>query len=126
VNHVEAAFNMFRKNDYRCPRNKDHSFLCGSVMLGALTKALDSTCLSPLPSEPYNGVSLEGIRDELGKINKVLWRTPSPNSHRFSDLRSDELHPCNLKDEIDDMLKAHELSSGVSMEDCGLDAKSLK
>jgi hypothetical protein len=52
----------YRDAAYICPDHEDHSSVCGMVMFGALTKALDRLELAPRPAEPFEGISLRDFQ----------------------------------------------------------------
>lgn len=66
INELHTLVDKFRSVDYVCPLGSQHSFFCGSVLLGALTKELDRwEMLSPRPEVPFQNMSLSGLRTQL-------------------------------------------------------------
>ena len=115
VCEVYTLLDNHRSVDYICPTSEDDSFLCGSVMLGALTKEVEAMGLAPRPSEPFDNLSLNDLHNKISDILAVYWRTPSSRNYD-----SDYLHPCNLRDQMDDMRETHITSAGLCLDECGL------
>jgi hypothetical protein len=58
---------------YTCIEDKNQSFKCGSVLLGTLTKPMNSMgILSPKPAAPHSGFSLERFQHRI-KFDKHAW-----------------------------------------------------
>jgi hypothetical protein len=120
---LETLARTYSNVDYVCPVSKDHSFICGSLLSGALTKELEILGLAPYPSKPFDGMSLEVLRATIRRIRAVSWRAPPErNASMYGRpvLSSDEVHACNLKNQVGVNLAKYGLSSGLSLAECGL------
>jgi hypothetical protein len=123
IAELETLARTYSSVDYVCPVSKDHSFVCGSLLSGALTKELEILGLTPYPSKPFDGRSLEALRATIRRIRAVSWRAPQ---ERKSDAfgrpyqNSDAVHGCNLKNQVGANLAKYGMSSGLSLAECGL------
>ena len=78
---------------YSCDQSRQSldSFLCGSFLLGALTRELDRLgLLSPRPEVPFHGLSFEDICVKARKVQSPSWK-----SSAYSDYYG-SMHTCNL------------------------------
>jgi len=122
IAELETLAHTYSKIDYVCPISKDHSFVCGSVLSGALTKELAILGLTPYPEKPFNGISLETLRAKIDSIRKVSWRAvlPAAQASKRPAASSDPTHPCNLKNQVSISLAKHKMSPGLTLWECGI------
>jgi hypothetical protein len=87
--------------DYECPESDHHSFQCGSIMLGALTKELRRTSLlSPRPEVPFLKLSFDSVCDLVTSIQSPIWFMKEI-SRRYHTAE----HTCDLKITVSAMKK---------------------
>jgi len=76
---------------YKCPSGS-HSFECGSILYGALTKELNLAGLMvPYPVAPYPGLDVGELYSKLQHIKSPSWGYPGKIKSR---------HPCDLNQRV--------------------------
>jgi hypothetical protein len=70
--------------NYRCPRRADSSFVCSSMLLGALTKEMKRlNIFLPRPQAPFAGWSFEKLCQEVQSMKSPTWIDESSrNRHK--------------------------------------------
>lgn len=123
IAELKTLARTYSNVDYVCPVSEDQSFTCGSLLSGALTKELEILDLTPYPSKPFDGMSLETLRWKIGCIRAVSWCAPQDWRTDVYGRRTsipDAAHACNLKNQVSVNLAKYGMSSGLSLEECGL------
>lgn len=114
VSKLHDKLDEYHSSNYSCPQNSSYSFLCGSFMLGALTKEMDSISLfSPRPEIPFYGLSFGKICEQVRKFNSPAWH--HSNSSGYSSYK----HPCNLTNTVSSIVD--DVVRGIE----GLDLKTF-
>jgi hypothetical protein len=73
---------LYRSATYSCPISTSYSFQCGCMLLGTLTKEMDSAnLLSPRPNIPFFGQSFDAICDKVRLMKSKTWFHSSYNQH---------------------------------------------
>jgi len=63
---------------YQCSRDKNQSFNCGSILLGALTKQMYNMHISWTTAEPFSGLSLEELGHGIKSMRMPTWHVKYP------------------------------------------------
>ncbi|KAF1975935.1 hypothetical protein BU23DRAFT_551947 [Bimuria novae-zelandiae CBS 107.79] len=92
IEQVIESFSGLRQRyeslDYVCPQNSAHSFACGSMLYGAISKAMKSIrILSPRPQVPFAGISFQKLCSDAGKIRFPFWSSHGGNHSGFHDFQ---------------------------------------
>ncbi|KAJ8117716.1 hypothetical protein OPT61_g1148 [Boeremia exigua] len=95
----------FRSPGYKCTEDDTLSFLCGSIMFGALTKELDSWSLhSPRPEIPFHDTSFSIICDKVKGVQSPVWTDSSAHernyNYKYNYGYSKDRHECDLRDAV--------------------------
>lgn len=92
----------YRSDTYICPTNPEVSFQCGCMLLGALTKQMDSLGLI---ERPLFGQDLHSVHDKLYAIKSPRWAHDTCNHNSYYHNSSLELHNCDLSTAVRSMVK---------------------
>lgn len=85
--------NKFKDEAYLCPQGTEHSFSCGSILLGALLKELNRIeCLNPRPEVPFEGFSFEDLCEKAYAISSPKWT----GLHSCRNYCTSVLHSCSF------------------------------
>jgi hypothetical protein len=102
IGHLHDLLTNYRSGNYKCGKNSELSFVCGSVMSGALTKELDSWgLLSPYPKEPFSGLVLSEVQARAQNTRSCSWMANNSSS----------IHACNLATRVAKIV--NRIASGV-------------
>jgi hypothetical protein len=70
LSRLDSQLHLYRSASYSCPQGSEYSFRCGCMLLGALTKGMDSIGLtSPQPEHPFSGQSVHALCEKIRSIN---------------------------------------------------------
>jgi hypothetical protein len=82
MSELHKQLDVYRSATYSCPISTSYSFRCGCMLLGALTKEMDSAkFLSPRPRIPFFGQSLDAICDKVRLMESEIWFHSTYNQH---------------------------------------------
>jgi hypothetical protein len=87
---LQGLLEEFRSPLYRCPR--DDSFECGSILYGALFKEMELQGLLPIPTAPYQDLSVSELCTKMQRIRSPTWCRPGKSKK--------SQHGCNLAEKI--------------------------
>ena len=86
LSKMDAQLEAYRSNEYSCLMNVDHSFQCGCMLFGALTKEMDRENLAlSRPEWPFFGHSIISICETIRSMKSRDW---------YESRHS--LHHCNI------------------------------
>ncbi|KAF2796488.1 hypothetical protein K505DRAFT_300197 [Melanomma pulvis-pyrius CBS 109.77] len=95
ISRLHEQLDEYRSATYTCPYGDNYSFRCSSMLLGALTKEMDSAnILLPQPEVPFFGLSFDGICGKMGSLQSMEW---SPDYRASS-------HACDLQEKVQIMI----------------------
>ncbi|OAL48842.1 hypothetical protein IQ07DRAFT_588915 [Pyrenochaeta sp. DS3sAY3a] len=79
----------YRDSGYKCITSSEDSFLCGSMLYGALTKELDRMGLLPRPAKPFPDLNLWELQSKVKGIACTDWSRPYRHyTHQMCDLNT--------------------------------------
>ncbi|KAH7381448.1 hypothetical protein DE146DRAFT_623924 [Phaeosphaeria sp. MPI-PUGE-AT-0046c] len=82
ISGLDNQIAIYRSPTYSCPVNSNHSFRCGSMLLGTLLKEMDSRCpSSPGLMKPYFGQKFDAFCNTVRTIRSEAWLLNSYESH---------------------------------------------
>lgn len=71
---LTTQLDIHRSATYTFPKNSNYSFLCGSMLLGTLTKRLDeATLFSPRPEIPFLGKRFDALCVQIVLMQSEMW-----------------------------------------------------
>jgi hypothetical protein len=74
IEALHDRLERYRSTDYVCPSDANQSFMCGSFLLGSLTKELSRLDLmSPRPEVPFPGLSFKRTCELVGAMQSQWW-----------------------------------------------------
>ncbi|UPX16917.1 uncharacterized protein EKO05_0007298 [Ascochyta rabiei] len=72
ISDLHNLLDEYRSSKYKCKQNAAFSFQCSSLLLGALTKELDSwSLLSPRPEPPFLDLSFSSICTKIRGVKSL-------------------------------------------------------
>ena len=90
VSGLTEQLGVYRSATYTCPASSNYSFLCGSMLLGALTKQMDLLDLfSPRLRRPYLGQTFDVFYATVGSMKSEAWYHSGYSHSGYS-------HSCNM------------------------------
>ncbi|PVH91491.1 hypothetical protein DM02DRAFT_545743 [Periconia macrospinosa] len=113
VSQLHDLLEEYRNADYCCPSGI-HSFECGSILYGALTKGIDSSgLLVPYPVAPFSGMSIWEIYLKVHDIKSPVWCNPGSGRFRTH-------HSCNLNERVTEIVdKVMRRVNGLELKEFG-------
>jgi hypothetical protein len=106
---LHELLDRYRSGTYECDPNRDDSFQCGSFLLGALTKGMDSLkLLTPRPEVPFECLSFKGLCKNIRTMKSPAWLSNNSGHDEYGGFgsRHPKTHPCTLKTAIDELVEA--------------------
>jgi hypothetical protein len=91
---------LLAEDDFKCRVDSSQSFECSSLLLGALTKELKRAGFMPAPSPPFEGLSVDGMRNTVRNFRPVCLHKAVSTSKVEST--------CDLAHVMKTLLKVHE------------------
>jgi hypothetical protein len=92
VARLHDLLEEYRNPNYVCPKGS-HSFECGSILYGALSKQMKSAgLLEPYPVAPFSGMSFEEIYSKVRQFKSPKWCYPGKK--KFT------AHSCDLGEKV--------------------------
>ena len=112
IDTLQILFDKFRRHDYNRPQGNQYSFVCGSVMLGALTRELDWwEMLSPRPEFSFQNMSFSDVSTKVKAVTPFNW---CPYNGGYNSYQ----HPCRLSTMVIDAVDKIALGlKGLSIND---------
>ncbi|KAF2690670.1 hypothetical protein K458DRAFT_382247 [Lentithecium fluviatile CBS 122367] len=81
ITSVHLLLFKYRSCDSTCPQVAQYSFVCDSILYGALTKELAAVgLLSPRPEVQFNGRSFGGTACDINNMKSPTWRQDQKDS----------------------------------------------
>ncbi|KAH7357590.1 hypothetical protein BKA66DRAFT_552777 [Pyrenochaeta sp. MPI-SDFR-AT-0127] len=123
IKGLHNLLDKYRSVDYSCPSNSAHSFSCGSILLGALTREMDRlSLLMPRPRAPFLNLSFDDVCEKILTIKSPEWYIHGSSSH-YGHGR----HSCTLDEAINAVVsRAGETVAGVNISQSKKSKKSKK
>lgn len=113
VETLHDRLERYRSADYVCPSDANDSFMCGSFLLGSLTKELSRLELMlPRPEVPFPGLSFNRTCELVGAMQSRWWYSANGSYSRA--------HSCTLNAAMKALIQ--EVSTAVG----GLNLGDLK
>lgn len=95
VSRPTEQLGVYRNATHICPVSSNYSFLCRSVLLGALTKQMNLLDLfSPRLRRPYLGQTFDVFYATVGSMKSEKW------------YHSDYSHSCNMRTAVKSIVDA--------------------
>ncbi|RYO65256.1 hypothetical protein AA0113_g5273 [Alternaria arborescens] len=89
IEALHDRLERYRSTDYLCPSNANQSFMCGSFLLGSVTKELSRlNFMSPRPEVPFPGLSFDRTCELVGAMQSPWWYSANGSYSRA--------HSCTL------------------------------
>jgi hypothetical protein len=74
MSKLDIKLDVYRSPAYSCPFDAGHSSSCGSMLLGALMREMQRTCLLlPRLETPYLGRSFDTVCDTVRVMDSGTW-----------------------------------------------------
>jgi hypothetical protein len=90
VSSLHGWLDKFRGSSYSCKEASQHDHACSSMLLGALTKAMDRLgCWLPRPVFPFQHMSFDELYNGVDALIAPTW-----NTRPYYD------HPCGFQDTV--------------------------
>ncbi|KAF2846102.1 hypothetical protein T440DRAFT_558419 [Plenodomus tracheiphilus IPT5] len=120
IQGLHLMLGRYRSANYVCVEDGTQTSLCGSLLLGTLTREMDSLAiLTPCPENPFSALSVDSVCEKIEGIQSPEWVSYSEGvSHRRRNYM--QKHPCSLTPAIES------LKSDVTATVVGLDIFHLK
>jgi hypothetical protein len=97
IGELHKLLDNYRSSAYTCPQESTLSDLCGSFMLGALTRKLEGwSLLSPRPEIPFDSMSFYELCSKAKSTKPLYWYTQSRSYGNSYGNR----HNCNLATDV--------------------------
>ena len=128
ISGIHDQFDKFRSSKYTCPSKNAVSLQCGSMLLGALAKGVDSVnMLLPRPEVPFSGYNFEELCNQLRGVQTPLWYDgPCTyiNDYNYNYGRQhtqhtpQQQHGCTLTETVNSIITAAEIHiKGLSLDE---------
>jgi len=125
ISGIHDQFDKFRSSKYICPSKNAVSLQCGSMLLGALTKGVDSVnMLLPRPEVPFSGYNFEDLCNQLRRVQSPQWYdgpcTYSQNyNYNYGPQHTiQQQHGCTLTGFVNSIITAAEIhTKGLSFDE---------
>jgi hypothetical protein len=99
MSSLHELLDTYQSTLYICPHSSEHSFQCGSFLLGALTKQMAGLgILLPRPEVPFQGMSLRTLRSSVRNVKSPIW------CHENNGYESSYQHPCSLSQTLNELV----------------------
>lgn len=104
VSGLADQLEWYRSATYTCPADSEHSFQCGCMLFGALTKQMD---LLDLIKTPRFKQSLNALCVKVHSIESPAWYHGTYNHHRsYNYGSSNDRHTCNISTDVKSIVES--------------------
>ena len=127
ISGIHDQFAKFRSSKYTCPSKSAVSFQCGSMLLGALSKSVDSVnMLLPRPEVPFSGYNFEDLCNQLHGVQSPQWYDgpctyTNNNNYNYNygvQHPQQQQHGCTLTASVNSIVTAAEVHiRGLSLDE---------
>ncbi|KAF2635892.1 hypothetical protein P280DRAFT_410777 [Massarina eburnea CBS 473.64] len=110
ISDLHHWLDVYGAENYKCQYSLSSSFECSSILLGALTKEMRRSSLSPRPEVPFDGLSFEQLLIAIEGLKSPAW-SKSVGRGYYGDT-----HNCNFSASIKkNMEDARSTITGLDM-----------
>ncbi len=118
VSRLQDLLDEYGNPSYQCPTGY-HSFECGSILYGSLSRQMKlAGLLMNSSTASCYGLGFWETYTKLQDIKSPVWY--DCRGHTWKHRNTPELHPCNLRERVDKIIaEVIHLADGFSFKDFG-------